>query len=203
MVGPSSDKTTTVKLTVAGTHGETGRPVLPPPPAGSESGMVSNFDGGKVAANFGSWIPASDTMNGGKSTSSLAVVEPGADNTKGALQVIGEVVASSSPFTFAGGLYFPGQAPMQPANLSSKKAISFWAKGDGKNYTLIVLTASRSGNGGDMPAMTQFNAGPEWKQYTFPLSTFDTDGSDLSGLGFVQVGQPGKFQFELDQLEIK
>jgi hypothetical protein len=203
MVGPSSDKTTTVKLTVAGTHGETGRPALPPPPAGSESGMVSSFDDGKVAANFGSWIPASDKMNGGSSTSSLAVVEPGAVNTKGALQITGEVVASSSPFTFAGALYFPGQAPMKPVNLSSKKNISFWAKGDGKSYTLIVLTESRSGNSGDMPAMTPFAAGPEWKQYTFPLSTFETDGSDLSGLGFVHVGEPGKFQFEIDQLEIK
>ena len=92
---------------------------------------------------------------------------------------------------------------MQPVNLSSKKNISFWAKGDGKTYTLIVLTESRSGSSGDMPAMTPFTAGGEWKQYTFPLSTFETDGSDLSGLGFVHVGEPGKFQFELDQLEIK
>ena len=203
MVGPSSDKTTTVKLTVAGTHGETGRPPLPPPPAGSESGIVSNFDDGKVAANYGSWIPASDKMNGGPSTSSLAVVEPGADNTKGALQITGEVVAGTQPFAFAGALYFPAQTPMQPVNLSSKKTIGFWAKGDGKSYTLIVLTESRSGSSGDMPAMTPFTAGPEWKQYTFPLSTFETDGSDLSGLGFVHVGEPGKFQFELDQLEIK
>jgi hypothetical protein len=203
MVGPSSDNTTSVKLTVAGTHGETGRPALPPPPAGSESGMVSNFDDGKVAANYGSWIPASDKMNGGPSTSSLAVVEPGAANTKGALQITGEIVAGSQPFAFAGALYSPAQAPMQPVNLSSKKAISFWAKGDGKSYTLLVLTASRGGSGGEMPAMTQFTAGPEWKQYTFPLSTFETDGSDLSGVGLIHVGEPGKFQFEIDQFEIK
>jgi hypothetical protein len=37
----------------------------------------------------------------------------------------------------------------------------------------------------------------------FPFSVFETDGSDVSGLGFIKVGQPGKFQFELDQLEIK
>ena len=67
---------------------------------------------------------------------------------------------------------------MQPANLSSKKAISFWAKGDGKTYTLMVLTESRSGSSGEPPAMTSFVAGPEWKQYTFPFSAFDTDGSD-------------------------
>ena len=51
--------------------------------------------------------------------------------------------------------------------------------------------------------MTAFVAGPEWKQYTFPFSTFDTDGSDLSGLGFIRAQEPGKFQFQLDQVEIK
>jgi hypothetical protein len=165
--------------------------------------MVSNFDDGKVGANYGSWMAASDSMNGGKSTSAMQVVEPGADNTKGALQVSGEVVAGSQPFAYAGAIYWPGKSPMQPVNLSGKKSISFWAKGDGKAYTLIVLTESRSGNGGEMPAMTIFAAGPEWKQYTFPFSTFDTDGSDLAGLGFVHAQEPGKFQFEVDQLEIK
>jgi beta-glucosidase len=204
MVGPSSDKTSTVRLTVAGTQGETGRPALPPPPAGSESGMVSNFDELKVAASYGSWMPASDSMNGGKSTSALQVVQPGADGTKGALQITGEVVAdSASPFQFAGALYSPAQAPMQPANLSSKKSISFWAKGDGKSYTLIVLTESRSGNSGEMPAMTSFTAGPDWKQYTFPFSTFETDGSDLAGIGFLHAQEPGKFQFEIDQFKIE
>jgi hypothetical protein len=37
----------------------------------------------------------------------------------------------------------------------------------------------------------------------FPFSAFDTDGSDLAGLGFVHVQEPGKFQFEIDQLQIK
>lgn len=54
-----------------------------------------------------------------------------------------------------------------------------------------------------MPAMTSFVAGPEWKHYEFPFSTLETDGSDLSGLGFVHVQEPGKFQFQIDQLEIK
>jgi beta-glucosidase len=203
MVGPSSDKVSTIRLTVANSQGETGRPALPPPPAGSESGMVSNFDDTKVAANYGTWIPAGDSMNGGKSASKLSVVEPGANGTKGALQIDGEVVGGQSlPFAFAGTLFAPGSAPMQPANLSSKKEISFWAKGDGKTYTLVVLTAEHNGSDGP-PAMTTFVAGPEWKQYTFPFSTFDTDGSNLSGLGFVLAQQPGKFQFELDQVGIK
>ena len=203
MVGPSSDRTTAVKLTVASVNGGTGKPAsMAPVPVGSESGVVSTFDQGKVAANYGSWIPASDSMNGGKSSSSMAIVEPGAAGSKGALQITGEV-APGGQFVFAGALYSPGAAIMQPANLSSKKEIGFWAKGDGGTYTLLVLTESRGGNSGEMPAMTTFAAGQEWKQYTFPFSTFDTDGSDLSGLGFIRVATPGKFQFEIDQVEIR
>ena len=142
-------------------------------------------------------------MNGGKSHAAFAVVEPGADGSKGAMQINGEVIGGQSvQFAFAGALYSPGAAPMQPANLSAKKAISFWAKGDGNTYTLVVLTEASNGSN-SMPAMTTFVAGPEWKHYSFPFSTFDTDGSDLSGVGFVRAQTPGKFQFELDQVEIK
>ena len=86
MVGPSSDNTKTARLTVGG-GGANAAPPLPPPPAGSESGLVSNFDEGKVAANYGMWIPASDSMNGGKSKSTFKIVEPGANGTKGALEI--------------------------------------------------------------------------------------------------------------------
>jgi beta-glucosidase len=203
MVGPGSNNTSTVRLTVTGAQGESGRPAPPPPPAGSENALISGFDDGKTSAAYGSWIAASDTMSGGKSTSSIAVVEPGANSTRGAMQVTGEVVKATTPFAFAGVLYSPGAGIMQPANLSSKKAISFWAKGDGQSYTLMVLTESRSGSSGEPPAMTTFVAGPDWKQYTFPLSAFDTDGSDLIGIGFIRVLEQGKVQFQLDQFEIK
>jgi beta-glucosidase len=203
MVGASSDDTKTVKLTVAGLNGETGKPVpTAPVPPNSESGVVSTFDDGKVAANYGMWIPAGDGMQGGKSKSAIAIVEPGANSTKGALQVSGEVIPGG-PLAYAGTLYSPGAAPMQTVNLSSKKEISFWAKGDGGTYTLLVLTESRNGSSGEVPAMTTFVAGPEWKQYAFPFSTFDTDGGDLTAIGFIRLQQPGKFQFAIDQVEIK
>ena len=201
MIGPSSDQINTTTLNVVGPHGETGKPLPPPPPAGSESGVVSTFDAGEAVANFGSWMVSTDAMNGGKSTGSMKLVEPGADGSKGALQVDGEIIAGA-PFTWAGIMFSPGSSPMDPANLSSKKGISFWAKGDGKTYTLVVLTQARSGQNG-MPAMTPFVAGPEWKQYTFPFSTFQTDGGDLSGLAFVSAQKTGKFEFEIDQVEIK
>jgi beta-glucosidase len=199
MVGPSSDQTTTVPLTVVGVHGETGKSVAPPAPAGSESGVVSTFDDGKVSANFGSWQSNSDAMNGGKSTASLDVVAPGANNSKGAMKVSGELIAGAS-FLYAGAMFSPGSVPMEPTNLSSKKTITFWAKGDGKACALAVIT---EGNQGQMPSIKPFVPGPEWKQYSFAISDFGTDGSDIMGLMFARAQEAGKFEFELDQLEIK
>ena len=158
--------------------------------------MVSTFDDGKVTANYGAWIAISDSMQGGKSTSAMQVVDGGANHSKGALRVTGEVAASQ--MQYAGVAFGPGSAPMAPANLSHKKAISFWAKGDGKTYTLALLSQGLQG----MPPMKTFVAGPEWKQYTFPISSFDSDGSDITSLGYVSVA-PGKFEFEIDEVEIK
>jgi beta-glucosidase len=201
MVGPASDETSKVLLTVTGPNGETGRPPLPAPPAGSESGVVSNFDDLKVSANFGSWMSTSDAEGGGKSTVSMRIVQPGAENTKGALQIAGELIADSQlPYASAGAIYWPGPGPMQSVNLSGRKGISFWAKGDGKEYQLTVVT---EGFSGQEPPTTTFVAGPEWKHYTFPFSAFETDGSNLAGLAFTREHELGKFRFEIDELEFK
>jgi len=199
MIGPSSDQTSMVTLAVVGASGETGMPALPAAPAGSESGIVSTFDDGKVSANYGSWTSASDAMQGGKSTVSIQVVDGGANNSKGALRITGEIIPGA-PYTYAGALFIPGASFEDPANLSSKKTISFWAKGDGKTYVLAMGTQSRQNQ---MPAMKPFVAGPDWKQYSFPISSFETDGHDVTNLAFARGQEPGKFEFEIDQVEIK
>jgi beta-glucosidase len=203
MIGPSSAETTTAHLQV-GLPGDTGKPPLPPPPVGAESGVVSTFDDSKISANYGSWMSAADGMYGGKSTSSITIVEPGAEGSKGAMQVAGEVVpVAGGQFPFAGVLFVPGSSPNDPANLSAEKEIRFWAKGDGQTYALVFITQKRSGRSGEMPAMTTFVAGPEWKQYSFPFSTFETDGGDIMSIAFARAQTPGKFTFELDQVEMK
>ena len=54
-----------------------------------------------------------------------------------------------------------------------------------------------------MPAMVPFVAEKEWKQYTFPFTTFQTDGGDLMEFLFAASQPPGKFEFQIDQVEIK
>jgi hypothetical protein len=96
--------------------------------------------------------------------------------------------------------FYSGPSPGDEVNLSGKKAISFWAKGDGKNYAVAVQTESTQGQ---MPAIQPFVAGPQWKQFSFLLSQFQTDGRDLLGIAFAHAQEPGKFEFEIDEVEIK
>jgi beta-glucosidase len=197
-VGPSSAQTTTVNLAVTGAYGETGMPPLPPPPAGSESALVSSFDDLTTKASYGSWDTTSDTQYGGPSHATLQPVAGGANSSKGALRVSGEVLAWAG-WPWAGVQFVPSSSLGDPANLSGKKRLSFWAKGDGKIYQVVVTTETREGG---VPAMQPVALGPEWKEYSYALSSFDTDGRDVIALGIIR-NQPGAFDFQIDQVEIR
>jgi beta-glucosidase len=199
MVGPSSVQTQTVTLNVLGIEGQTGQGVLSAAPAGSETGMVSNFDDQKITANYGAWAITSDAEMGGKSKATMQAVAGGANGSKGALQVTGELLPGAS-FTWAGVAFHPGASADEAVNLSSKKTLSFWAKGDGKSYAVAVMTESSAGQ---MPGIQPFVAGPEWKQYTFPWSDFKTEAHDVTGIAFAHAQDAGKFEFEIDEVEIK
>jgi len=197
MVGPSSADTKKAALKVTDLNGQAGTPPAPKP-KGSESGVVSTFDDLKVSAHFGAWAVLTDSVMGGKSTAAMEAVAGGANGSKGALRVAGENVKGAG-FMFAGVFYSPGSGMMQPADLSDKKSISFWAKGDGKTCRLLVFTETQGQN----PTFRSFVAAPEWKQYVFPFASLGTDGHDLSGLGFLSPAGTGKFEFYIDEVEIK
>jgi len=199
MVGPSSSRVSKVFLEVAGANGSAATPPPPPPPAGSESGVVSTFDQGQVTANYGSWTPITDSQMGGKSTATMKAVAGGANGTKGALEVSGEIQDSPAQYKYAGVAFWPAGQPMQAANLSSKRTIGFWAKGDGKTYRVLLLKAGNNG----MPGIQPFLAGAQWKHYEFPIDSFGSDGSDVGGLSFVAGPETGKYEFQIDEIEIR
>jgi hypothetical protein len=197
MVGSSSADTKTVALKVVDLNGQAGTPGAGRP-RGSESGVVSTFDDLRVGANFGSWMVFTDTLAGGDSTATMEAVAGGANGTKGAMRVAGENVKGSG-MVFAGVLFSPGPGMMQAADLSGKKAISFWAKGDGRKCRLWIFAESK----GQMPIFRGFAATPDWTKYTFTLDSLGIDGHDLSGIAFLAPGGLGKFEFLVDEMEIK
>jgi imidazolonepropionase-like amidohydrolase len=168
-----------------------------PAPAGSESGIVSDFEEEKVTAKFGSgWVVSTDAVAGGKSKAEMKASPEGAQGSRGSLLITGEI-SPDLPYAWAGAMFSPGATVMAPANLSSKKEISFWAKGDGKECRLMLFARSL----GFQPAVKSFVAGAEWKRFTFRISEFaGMDGSDLTGILFAGGPAPGRFVLQIDDV---
>jgi hypothetical protein len=169
------------------------------PPQGSESGLISDFEAEGIKANFGAgWNVSTDALRGGKSTAEMTRSEGGARGSNGSMLITGRI-AEGSPNPWAGAFFSPGPAVMAPANLSSKKAVSFWAKGQGKTCYIMVFAQSL----GWMPSIQTFAAGLEWKQYVFPFEKFNTDAHDLTGLFFGGGPEPGEFFIFLDDVRLE
>ena len=170
-----------------------------PAPPGSESGWISDFEDGSVKTRFGAgWSISTDTIAGGRSSAEMKVVEGGANGGKHSLQITG-TVSNAFAYPWAGAMFSPGPAPFAPANLSSKKLIRFWAKGDGRTYRVIVFTAT----GGRIPAMKNFSITADWKEYAIPLSDFNgADGHGLLAIVFASSIDAGAFSFQIDDVRL-
>jgi hypothetical protein len=102
-------------------------------------------------------------------------------------------------FPWAGAMFCPGAQPMSAANLSSKKGIRFWTKGDGQSYQVMVYTKSA----GYMPASQKFTASADWKEVTIPFANLGgTDGHDIMGIAFAAGSGMTKFSFQIDEVSL-
>jgi len=166
-------------------------------PAGSETGLISDFEDGTAKTSFGAgWNISTDSIRGGHSTAQYAVAPDGANGGKGSLLITGNVDPSYS-YPWAGVIFFPASTPGQPANLSDKKGLSFWAKGDGKQYSVMVLAGSFMA----IPGSVSFTVGQEWQLHTFAFSDFDTvDTRELLGITIAAGPTHGAFQLQIDDV---
>jgi len=169
-------------------------------PAGSEPGIVSDFDDGTTATRFGAgWSVSTDALAGGKSSAEMVVVDGGAEGSAKSLAIRG-TISDAFKQAWAGAMFSPGKQVFQPANLGSKKEVRFWAQGDGKTYRVFIFAQSK----GYVPLTQNFVAGAEWKEYVFPLASFDgIDGRGIMALIFGGGPQPGSFAFQIDHVTFK
>ncbi len=170
-----------------------------PAPEHSESGWISDFEGDMIAANFGAgWVGSTDAFAGGKSRAQFQWVRGGAEGSRGAMQISGEVIPGAA-ITWAGVLFSPGKTLMAPANLSFKKAIGFWAKGTGKTFAVMIFSQST----GFVPAVKTFTVSPEWKEYTFSFEEFGVLGFDIMGIFIGASVDPGPFSLTIDNVRLR
>jgi hypothetical protein len=162
-----------------------------------EHRTISDFEDNKLTAKFGAgWSISTDSIAGGKSTAKMKPIVGGANDSKYSLKVSGNI-DGGLPYAWAGVMFSPGAQVFAPANLSSKKDLTFWAKGDGKTYRAMIFTAS----GGRIPAQQTFTSEKAWKRYKLPISSFNgTDGHDIAAILFVGGPTAGAFEFCLDDV---
>lgn len=172
----------------------------PMPPAGSAAGLISDFEDGTRSSRFGSgWQDSTDSVMGGKSTVELKIVSGGAKGSQYCLALAGEVVAGAA-FAWSGTILFPAGQLFAPADLSEKKNITFWARGDGQTYQICFYSKET----GFVPAFQSFTCGSEWQQFTFAFSTFpNMDSTQVTAIAFVAGPNPGRFSFQLDNIELQ
>jgi len=170
-----------------------------PAPAGSESGLISDFEADVTTSKFGyGWAVSTDTVAGGKSAAELQWINPGANSSKGAMQISG-TISDAFAYAWAGAMFSPGSHPFESSNLSSKKVIRFWIRGDGRPYRLMFFTKS----GGYNPAIQSLTVSTEWREVTIPFSAFQTDGHDITAILFCAGGSPGTFTFAIDDVRLE
>jgi len=174
--------------------------------------MIGDFEGkttpnkqyGTLVINLGhefgwGWSTTTDQVAGGHSVASITIIHPGADGTHAALRVTGEVKPGFQYGPWAGAIWFPGHKPMQPGDLSAKKELTFWARGTPGSYNLMLSTGSVN----SIPIYSAFLLTKQWKEYHVPLaSSFpNADWKHVYYIAF-SAGNPGKFQFDLDQMTL-
>ncbi|MDE0475792.1 MAG: CIA30 family protein [Gammaproteobacteria bacterium] len=160
-------------------------------PAPAET-LVADFEDG-FEASFGAWDVTTDQLAGGSSTADVAVRD-------GALTVTGEI-APGAAFPWAGVIWMPGAQPMQPVDFSGREAIRFRTRGDGRQYSVMLISSAEPA--GPPPTVT-FIAPGEWTQVEIRLEDFPTATPEIiAGLAFVAEGPVGSFSFEVDEVEVR
>jgi len=170
-----------------------------PPPLHSESGWISDFEGEKIAANFGAgWIISTDAMMAGTSTAQYKLAQGGAEGSRQSLLISG-TIKEGAAFRWAGGMFVPGRTFVDPANLSFAKALRFYARGQGAGFAVLLFSRSA----GFIPAVRAFEAGPEWKEYIFSWGDFGVEGYDVNGIFIGAYQKTGDFSLQVDNVRLK
>lgn len=163
--------------------------------------LVSDFEQDKITSRYGSgWHITTDKQMGGESTATLRIANNGASNSRGALEISGQI-KSGFAFPWAGVFFAPGKKAMQPVNYSNSKELVFWTKGDGRTYSVMTFSSAAAGG---VPPSQSFKTSSEWKEVRLPLDGFEgLELSNVTGFSFNANGPEGDFGFMIDNVEIR
>jgi beta-lactamase class D/imidazolonepropionase-like amidohydrolase len=103
------------------------------------------------------------------------------------------------PGRWSGVMFSPGAAPMQPTDLKQWAGIAFRARGDGRDYELMVFTRA----GGMAPATRAFPTAEGWSEVLISWDDLGVrDASGVLGLVWTAAGAAGEFEFWIDDVRM-
>jgi hypothetical protein len=164
--------------------------------------VIADFDNGSDATSYGiGWKAGGDDTRGGNSSATQKVVEGGAGGSKGALEVNGNI-GDAIQYPFAGTFFFPEGPPGEGLmDFRGKKTLTFQARGDGKRYTLLLISGLVRDS---IPLMYDFEAGPDWHEVRLTLAEFsNADFKRVRLIGVGSSGAPGPFRFQIDNVRLE
>jgi hypothetical protein len=173
--------------------------------AAPDTVIIANFEDGSERTSYGmGWHAADDKVRGGNSTITQQLVGDGAQDSKAALEITGQV-GTAIQYPFVGTSFLPNGTKDTVfekqgfMDFSKKHTLSFFARGDGQMYTVVFMGPAS----GAMPGMYGFTAGPEWQQVRIPLK--DVVNTDLQRIRLISIGSmnPGAFRFQIDDVRVE
>jgi hypothetical protein len=177
----------------------------PAAPAAPAAGTVADFEEGRVAVAYGqNWLVTTDAMAGGKSSATQAWLAGGADGSRGALRVQGQVDAGL-PYAWAGTMFMPGAQPFAAVDFSARKTLVLKVRSAGEGATGQLSAMLFSGPATQrQPAVVRFAATPQWAEVRIALEGFQgADLQQLRALAFTAGPQPGAFSFDIDDVRFE
>jgi imidazolonepropionase-like amidohydrolase len=160
-------------------------------------GRISLFSKVGLASPFGfGWAPSHDGFMGGKSGVTLQVQQSEGDVP--AALAVNASVQPGFAFPWAGLAFMPGAQPMQPANLSGAKVIRFKVRGDGKQYSLSMMS-----KGVQIPVSQPFTAEAAWREVTIAFSSLKgIDASMITMISFNAGPEVGNYAFQIADVRL-
>ena len=148
------------------------------------------------AWRFGAgWLPWTDSIFKGNSKVRVSVIEGGPNHARTTLIVSGQV-NSGIEYPWAGVAYFPKLSyRMANGDISGSPQISFWIRGDGKNYKLTLFKGDGTFSSKLSPTTK------DWTHVAIPFSELASDGRDVYEI-LLASSTPGPFHFELSGVHL-
>lgn len=151
-------------------------------PRGLAAGLISDFDGAQAATRFGSEWQVFDGVT-------VARVAGGAQGSPGAIAMTVE----GSVATWPGIAFAPSGIPQAPADMSSMRGVSIWAKGDGDPLRIALVSVRGRYEASIRP-------GRDWQRFEIPFPSENFDSAQFLHLIIAAGSQAKRSEYFLDDI---